>query len=344
MARYQSPVQGNPKLTSGYGWRKSPVAGASSNHRGNDYGVNNGTPVYAAADGVVLKSGSNATGYGKTIMLNHPQYGESTVVAHMKSSTVSNGQTVKQGDLIGYSDNTGKSSGPHVHFDIAKNKSGTQSGHYNGKKVDPEKYLGADGEYHDHDHEGHDHNDHDDEPSVPCPPRSENANYGGLKNPSQAQKDQIDQVREQLRARGDLTEADIDHLIFVGVKESNMKSNAKNPDSSAKGLFQFVDGTRKGYPHDPLDPVSTTNAMADFYLKEQVKYENAFQSSGHTSFGPKLAITNGMGAEYAKMSKQERIYSLFHGNGVGNSASAPNGHGTGAGWKHFRDHHRGALK
>lgn len=346
MSRYQSPLQGNPRLSSGFGRRKSPTKGASSNHKGNDYAVKNGTPVYAAADGVVLKGGSNATGYGKTIMVNHPQYGESTVVAHMQSSVVKVGQTVKQGDLIGYSDNTGRSSGAHVHFDIAKNKSGTQSGHYNGKKINPEKYLGADGEYHDHDHEGEDHNDHDGEPAEPCPPRGQNAGNGGMANPTPSQQETINRIKATLDKRTDLTQADKDYILATAARESNFNPNAKNPKSTAKGLFQFLDSTRNnssGYAHDPYDIEATTNAMADFVIKEQRPYEEYFQKSGFTAFHPSIPITNGMGPAYAQMTRDERMYALFHGNGIGNSANAPNGKGGGSGWKHFRDHHRRTM-
>ncbi len=89
-----------------------------------DYGMPVGTPIYAAAKGSILiskNSGWNG-GYGDYIVIKHPN-GTQTVYAHLSQTVISVGQTVTQGQLIGYSGNTGKSTGPHLHFEIrgAKN-------------------------------------------------------------------------------------------------------------------------------------------------------------------------------------------------------------------------------
>lgn len=97
-------------------------------HDGVDIGVPIGTPVYAAADGVVLKSryyiqsdrgGSYADGYGNYVMLNHGDY--ITIYGHLKyRQVVSAGQTVSKGQLIAYTASTGNSTGPHLHFEVRK--------------------------------------------------------------------------------------------------------------------------------------------------------------------------------------------------------------------------------
>lgn len=103
-------------ITSGFGSRTSPVAGASSNHRGIDIGVSTGTPVYASADGYVI-SVQHSSVRGIFVLIKHANdlY---TRYQHLNSSAVSNGQYVKRGQLIAYSGNTGIGSGAHLHFEV----------------------------------------------------------------------------------------------------------------------------------------------------------------------------------------------------------------------------------
>ncbi len=103
-------------ITSTFGPRRSPVAGASSNHRGIDIAVGIGTPVYASADGYVLQATSSSA-RGKFILIKHASdlY---TRYQHLNSYSVSTGQYVKRGSIIGYSGNTGIGSGAHLHFEI----------------------------------------------------------------------------------------------------------------------------------------------------------------------------------------------------------------------------------
>jgi len=107
------------QLTSPFGERESPTAGASSNHQGVDLAGPEGTPIYAARSGTVtIARYSNSAGYYVTI--NHGD-GFSSVYMHMTNYTVSVGQKVSQGQLIGYMGSTGISTGPHLHFGIALN-------------------------------------------------------------------------------------------------------------------------------------------------------------------------------------------------------------------------------
>ena len=109
------------KITSAFGPRTAPTAGASTNHRGIDIGVPIGTPVYSAADGVVvLVSSSNAR--GNYVLIYHEGLGLSTLYQHLKSATVKAGDTVKYGSQVAISGNTGVGSGPHLHFGVMKGK------------------------------------------------------------------------------------------------------------------------------------------------------------------------------------------------------------------------------
>jgi len=121
------PVEGN--VTSPYGKRENPFSGASSFHSGVDISASPGTPVRATADGVVSHSGwTQHSGY--LVVLEHG-CGFSTVYAHNKKNTVKVGQTVKRGEVIAYLGSTGKSTGPHVHYEVWEK----------GKNVNPKKYL-----------------------------------------------------------------------------------------------------------------------------------------------------------------------------------------------------------
>ena len=124
------PVKG-AKISSLYGWRRHPITGDRRFHNGIDFAVGTGTPVYAAADGIVKSSGWMG-GYGNTIVLTHSQLGADTLYAHNSRLAVTKGQQVKQGQVICYVGSTGNSTGPHSHVEVLLN--GTQS-------TDPAKYI-----------------------------------------------------------------------------------------------------------------------------------------------------------------------------------------------------------
>lgn len=104
------------QMASGYGRRIDPIYGTVKMHEGMDFACDVGTPVYATGDGTVTAAGWHS-GYGNRIDINHG-FGYLTRYAHLSKLTVKAGQTVKRGDLIGYSGNTGKSTGPHVHYEV----------------------------------------------------------------------------------------------------------------------------------------------------------------------------------------------------------------------------------
>jgi murein DD-endopeptidase MepM/ murein hydrolase activator NlpD len=104
------------RISSDYGLRRHPVLGRMKQHAGIDIAAPTGTPVYATADGVVDKAYYSSS-YGRVIYLDHGSDYE-TRYAHLSGMTVAAGQRVRKGDLIGYVGSTGRSTGPHLHYEI----------------------------------------------------------------------------------------------------------------------------------------------------------------------------------------------------------------------------------
>lgn len=125
-ALLKTPING-ARISSGYGKRKHPILGYSKMHTGTDFAARTGTPIYAAGDGTVTFKGRKG-GYGNYIQIKHNGSYQSAY-AHMSrfASGMKNGKKVKQGQVIGYVGSTGRSTGPHLHYEIIKN----------GRKVNP---------------------------------------------------------------------------------------------------------------------------------------------------------------------------------------------------------------
>jgi murein DD-endopeptidase MepM/ murein hydrolase activator NlpD len=104
-------------FTSNYGYRTDPITGATAFHAGIDFGAPCGTPIKAAGTGVVLTAGFNSGGYGNMTLISHGN-GLSTLYGHQSSIAVAAGQSVTQGQVIGYVGTTGKSTGCHLHFEV----------------------------------------------------------------------------------------------------------------------------------------------------------------------------------------------------------------------------------
>ena len=118
-ALMRTPING-AKLTSSFGKRRHPILGYSLMHRGSDFGAPTGTPIMAAGDGVIEKAGPNGA-YGNYVRLRHS--GDfATAYAHLSrfGSGLSVGKRVRQGQIIGYVGTTGRSTGPHLHFEILR--------------------------------------------------------------------------------------------------------------------------------------------------------------------------------------------------------------------------------
>ena len=128
-ATWVTPVSGY-RLTSAFGMRKHPVLGVVRMHNGVDMACAQGTPIYASRGGTVTRTSYQAGGAGNYVSINHLD-GFSSVYMHMTHYVVSQGQTVSQGQLIGYVGSTGISTGPHLHFGIS----------YAGTYVNPLAYI-----------------------------------------------------------------------------------------------------------------------------------------------------------------------------------------------------------
>lgn len=123
----KKPTSG--KITSKFGYRINPITHRRQFHEGLDIANKQGTNIIAAGTGIVTFSGRKS-GYGKSIIISHG-YGYRSVYAHNKDNLVKVGQKVNKGDIIAKMGSTGRSTGPHVHFEV----------HYKGNKIDPQKFL-----------------------------------------------------------------------------------------------------------------------------------------------------------------------------------------------------------
>ncbi|ASJ89874.1 M23 family metallopeptidase [Porphyrobacter sp. CACIAM 03H1] len=109
------PLEG-AQLTSGFGMRNHPVLGGRRQHAGIDLAAPTGTPVYATADGIVSRADWYSS-YGLYISVEHGASMQ-TRYAHLSRLAVAEGDSVKKGDLIGYVGSTGRSTGPHLHYEV----------------------------------------------------------------------------------------------------------------------------------------------------------------------------------------------------------------------------------
>ncbi len=118
------------RIASGFGTRIDPVYKVPKFHAGLDFAAPIGTPIYATADGVVTDAGYNSGGYGNRVIIDHG-YGYETLYGHMYRIKTRVGAKIKRGEVIGYVGSTGKSTGPHCHYEV----------HRGGIPVDPVYYF-----------------------------------------------------------------------------------------------------------------------------------------------------------------------------------------------------------
>jgi len=114
------------RMVSGFGYRTDPFTKARKMHEGMDFTAKTGTPIYATGDGYVARADNAASGYGNHIVIRHG-FGYETLYGHLSKYNCRAGQRVKRGDIIGYIGSTGRSEGPHLHYEV----------HNNGKVVNP---------------------------------------------------------------------------------------------------------------------------------------------------------------------------------------------------------------
>ncbi len=114
------------RIASGFGYRIDPIYKTVKFHSGLDFTAPSGTPIYATGDGTIEESSLSDVGYGNHVVVNHG-YGYKSLYGHMVRIKAKRGQAVKRGDVLGWVGSTGKSTGPHCHYEVMKN----------GVKVDP---------------------------------------------------------------------------------------------------------------------------------------------------------------------------------------------------------------
>lgn len=117
------------RMASGYGWRIDPIYHSRRFHAGMDFTAPIGTNIFATGNGIVASAGWKQ-GYGNCVQISHG-YGYVTLYGHMSAIKVRAGQSVKRGDVIGLVGSTGKSTGPHLHYEV----------HYKGEIMNPQNYY-----------------------------------------------------------------------------------------------------------------------------------------------------------------------------------------------------------
>lgn len=127
------------RLSSGFSYRIDPIYKTVKFHPGLDFSAPQGTPIYATAQGVVRTASNLGNGYGNHVIIAHG-YQYSTLYGHMYRIKVRVGQTVKRGEVIGYVGNTGKSTGPHLHYEVLKGKRHLDPIYFFYNDLTPEQY------------------------------------------------------------------------------------------------------------------------------------------------------------------------------------------------------------
>ena len=128
-----APEEGTYRLSSSFGYRSDPITRVSKMHTGFDFACKPGNPVYATGDGVVESVSFELFGYGNSVIIDHG-FGYKTRYAHLKTVLVGEGMKVRRGERIAESGNSGRSTGPHLHYEVM----------YRGKYVNPYNYFDMD--------------------------------------------------------------------------------------------------------------------------------------------------------------------------------------------------------
>lgn len=128
---FAMPVKSSFRFTSPFGYRRDPKGAGTRMHKGTDFAAPLGTPIYATAEGVVVKAGWHR-GFGRMIKIRHA-FGYQTLYAHMTKLRVKEGQRVSRGERIGDMGSTGRSTGVHLHYEV----------HESGKPVNPMTFIRA---------------------------------------------------------------------------------------------------------------------------------------------------------------------------------------------------------
>ena len=128
------------RLSSSFGYRKDPVTGRSARHQGVDFATDSGNPIYVTGDGVVESVKFEFFGYGNQVVIDHG-FGYKTRYAHLRNIGVVEGMKVKRGECIGESGNSGKSTGPHLHYEVIYKDSPVNPSNYYDLTITPEEFA-----------------------------------------------------------------------------------------------------------------------------------------------------------------------------------------------------------
>jgi murein DD-endopeptidase MepM/ murein hydrolase activator NlpD len=127
------------RLSSGFGYRIDPLYKTVKFHPGLDFSAPQGTPVYATAEGTVKIAGNSGNAYGNHVVIYHG-YSYNTLYGHLYRIKAKKGQRVKRGEIIGYVGNTGKSTGPHLHYEVLKGNKRLDPIYFFYNDLTPEQY------------------------------------------------------------------------------------------------------------------------------------------------------------------------------------------------------------
>lgn len=127
------------RLTSGFGQRIDPIYKTVKQHAGLDFSAPQGTPIYATADGVVEIASNLGNGYGNHVVINHG-FSYKTLYGHMVKIKAVSGKSVKRGEVIGYVGSTGKSTGPHLHYEVIKGNTKIDPIYFFYNDLSPQQY------------------------------------------------------------------------------------------------------------------------------------------------------------------------------------------------------------
>jgi hypothetical protein len=347
--KFIHPLPG-ARVTCGFGPRHPPTAGASSMHKGVDLAYPGGVTkdVLAACDGKVIKAGVG-TGYGNVVYISHSNGSgkemAETRYAHLERIYVSAGQQVSAGTPVGHEGHTGIGTGSHLHFEIrlAGDRPVDPLQYISGTilvsngQTDPANPTGSTSAINNQNvglttakvdslSAGCKNLDTSGDLSAPPDKQIIGASRASCRPATTPTKDQVIAIiNKVLDKHPDLDSGDRQFIIKTAQIESSYDPYAKNPNTSATGLFQMVDGTANGYYkkigveptcENRCDPEKSTEAMIRFYKDAILKFYNEFKSR-HTIAGKSL--TPALIQKYDALTKPEFCYGLIHHDGVGNA-------------------------
>ena len=344
------PLEPRGVVTSKFGPRNRPTAGASSNHGGIDIALPGGAlgEILAAADGTVIRCGPGR-GWGNVIMIEHydaqNRLVATTVYGHWSSAYVTVGQKVAAGQRIAKEGSVGVGTGAHLHFELHKGKFKNPVdplGYLNGEisvanNNDPQTGAPTGGQAtQNRSNSGMTAGETASSVRQTCPdvlpnqqPPLSGSDPAGPSTPTTPANADVKSEIQRALDESDLTQEDKDLLMFMAYIESGFKADAKNPTSSARGLFQMLDKTAVNYYgkigipptiENRNNPYYATKAQIEFYKSEQLRYWNEYQSSGKTRIAGKT-LRPEVSARYTNYTKGEFVYGLIHHDGVGNAVS-----------------------